>query len=167
MSFIFNEKWWFLGTQDSDPQWSAIWYRWIPRQSRNAYQKQQHSDTATSSNFFFRWQIMWASLSANPIGSMTVPWCFYPPWKQTSIPLQPLQLSCPQLVPMYFLPQLWRTSPYSRGSGLRWPLLWRNVGPVTYLPSCYPGCPAGQPRMQVGIAPSAAASEDAAKPLHC
>uniref|UniRef100_A0A672N329 DEP domain containing 5, GATOR1 subcomplex subunit n=1 Tax=Sinocyclocheilus grahami TaxID=75366 RepID=A0A672N329_SINGR len=81
--------------------------------------------------------------------------------------MQPLRLSCPQQEPMYGLPQLWRTSPCSRRSGLRWPLLWRNVGPVTYLPSSCPGCPAGQPRMQVGIAPSAAASEDAAKLLHC
>lgn len=70
MSFVFNEKWWFAGTQDSDPQWSAIWYHWIPRQSRNPYQKQQRSDTVTASTLFFRWQIMWASLSANPVGNM-------------------------------------------------------------------------------------------------
>uniref|UniRef100_A0A8C1SY84 DEP domain containing 5, GATOR1 subcomplex subunit n=1 Tax=Cyprinus carpio TaxID=7962 RepID=A0A8C1SY84_CYPCA len=72
-----------------------------------------------------------------------------------------------QREPMYGLLQLWRTSPCFRGSGSRWPLLWRNAGLVTYLPSCSPGCPAGQPRMQVGIVPSAAASEDAAKLPHC
>lgn len=58
--------------------------------------KQQHSDTAASSDFFFfRWQIMWASLSANPIDSMTVPWCFYPPWKQTFIPCSPYNSAAP------------------------------------------------------------------------
>uniref|UniRef100_A0A671RDC7 DEP domain-containing protein 5-like n=1 Tax=Sinocyclocheilus anshuiensis TaxID=1608454 RepID=A0A671RDC7_9TELE len=84
-----------------------------------------------------------------------------------NVATQGIAVEIMQREPMYGLQQLWRTSPCFRGSGLRWPLLWRNVGLVTYLPSCCPGCPAGQPRMQVGIAPSAAASEDAAKLLHC
>lgn len=84
-----------------------------------------------------------------------------------SLSLQSPPHSSPPLLPVAGQPQLWRTSPCSRGSGSRWPSCWRRGDPATSRPSSCPGCPAGRPPTQVGTAPSAAALEDAARPPHC
>uniref|UniRef100_A0A8C9SUB0 DEP domain containing 5, GATOR1 subcomplex subunit n=1 Tax=Scleropages formosus TaxID=113540 RepID=A0A8C9SUB0_SCLFO len=53
------------------------------------------------------------------------------------------------------------------GCGLRWLWCWKSGDPAICLPSCCPGCLAGPPPTQVGTAPSAAASGDAARLPHC
>ncbi|XP_063479561.1 GATOR1 complex protein DEPDC5 isoform X16 [Symphalangus syndactylus] len=62
--------------------------------------------------------------------------------------------------------QEWTTSPASSASGLRWPLWQKSSCTLRFLPFSCPGCPAGQPPMQVGTAPLAEVLEDGARQRH-
>ncbi|XP_063519291.1 GATOR1 complex protein DEPDC5 isoform X13 [Pongo pygmaeus] len=62
--------------------------------------------------------------------------------------------------------QEWTTSPASSASGLRWPLWQKSSYTLRFLPFSCPGCPAGQPPMQVGTAPLAEVLEDGARRQH-